>query len=201
MSIQPLFLTVNKSLEVLLNSVRLSAWQQSYTLHCRLSHRCTLVNAKCLIESEPQISFAATNYFWRHFLGIYPPIISWQETRIISKNINTFFSMSKTNTLITKKKNMDCLLKSGKLYWSNPNCSYILKHRTKGQKIWNVTLHLPWLAVVHKPVCPTWMTAVAMGNNLDWFLDMFWLALHTLLSSCTVSQVLKYYTLPLTRQP
>lgn len=39
--------------------------------------------------------------------------------------------MSKTNTLITKKKNMDCLLQSGKLYWSNSNCSYILKTEDK----------------------------------------------------------------------
>lgn len=38
------------------------------------------------------------------------------------------------------------------------------------------------------------------SNNSDWFLDMFWLALHTLRSSCTVSQVFKYYTLPLTKQ-
>lgn len=30
---------------------------------------------------------------------------------------------------------------------------------------------------------------------------MFWLALHTLLSSCAASQVLIHYTLPLTRQP
>lgn len=54
------------------------------------------------------------------------------------------------------------------------------------------------MEVLHTSFC---LTAEMIGNNLDWFLDMFWLALHTLLSNFTVSQVLTHYILPLMRQP
>lgn len=154
--------------------------------------------------------FAATDYFWKDiFLAlIYLPIISWQETRIISNNINTFISMNKTSNLTTKKKRKTwiALLSDRKLDWSNPNCLFWwLKQDKKSENLkfsFAPTFDsqsCSWKS--RKPVCLAWMTAVTIGSNLDWFLDMFWLALHTLRSSCTVSQVFKYYTLPLTRQP
>lgn len=152
---------------------------------------CGCTKAKCfetqvnhVITLQPQIILE------RHFLGI-SIYKSMTTNKGYLQQYKHVLSINKTIKPITKRNLTWVALLSG---WS---VAVILQTGVNRRPFMSKNVKFSFVSGDGWKCCQLqqWV------NYLDWFLDMFRLALHTLLSSCTVSQVLIYYTLPLTRQP